>query len=77
MTKNTNKSPDNGKREGQPVQFNRRFYWIRAALVTALVFIFILWSRRASLDTTAYLWASGFAAATLLYFVVSYYMLRR
>jgi hypothetical protein len=76
MSKKANKPPAD-KRGGQPVQFNRRFYWIRAVLVTALVFIFILWSRRASLDTTAYLWASGLAAATLLYFIVSYYMLRR
>jgi len=76
MTKKANKQPANGKRGGQPVQFNRRFYWIRAALVTALVFIFVLWTRRETPDG-AYLWASGFAAATLLYFVVSYYMLHR
>jgi hypothetical protein len=42
-------------------QTNWRWYWIRTALITVLMFIFILWFMLPRAGDTAYLWAAGFA----------------
>ena len=56
---------------------NWRWYWIRTALITVLMFIFVVYFMTPRVGNTAYLWASGFALGILGYFVVSYYFLRR
>lgn len=58
-------------------QTNWRWYWIRTALITVLMFIFVVWFMLPRAGNTAYLWAGGFALGILGYFVVSYYFLRR
>lgn len=69
------------KKNGSPTpparQTNWRWYWIRTALITVLMFIFVLWFMLPRAGNTAYWWAAGFALAILGYFVVSYRFLRR
>ncbi|MBK7216677.1 MAG: hypothetical protein IPH95_06330 [Candidatus Promineofilum sp.] len=56
---------------------NWRWYWIRTALITVLMFIFVVYFMLPRVGNAAYLWAGGFALAILGYFVISYYFLRR
>jgi hypothetical protein len=80
MSKQSSKSPPppaQPEESPQPVTFNRRWYWLRAGLVAALVFIFVMWFAYPTRGTTAIVWAGGLAAAMLGYFVVSYYLLNR
>lgn len=66
-------TPDD--RERPAAGMNWRWYWIRTALITVLMFLFILYLND-DRGASAYLWAGGLALATLGYFVVSYLRLR-
>ncbi len=61
----------------EPPQQNWRWYWIRTALITVLMFIFVLYFTLPRIGSSAYLWAALAALAILAYFVVSYRLLRR
>jgi hypothetical protein len=56
---------------------NKRWYWIRTAIVTILTFVVVMWFAYPARGNLAILWAAGLAAAILGYFVFSYYMLNR
>lgn len=55
----------------------KRWFWIRTALITVLLFIFVMWYTYPSNGNIAILWSAGVAAAVLGYFVFSYYKLYR
>ena len=48
-----------------PPQTNWRWYWIRTALITVLMFIFVLWFMLPRSGSVAYLWATVAAVAIL------------
>lgn len=58
-------------------QTNWTWYWIRTALITVLMFLFVIYFLLPRVGNTAYVWAALAALAILGYFVVSYRMLRR
>ena len=60
---------------GRPT--NWRWYWIRTALITVLMFLFVVWFMLGRAGDMAYLWAAGFALGILGYFVASYYFLHK
>ena len=67
--------PEENEQETTPAQ--KRWYWIRTALITVLLFVFIMWYTYPSNGNIAILWSAGLAAAVLGYFVFSYYKLYR
>lgn len=67
--------PEENDQEISPMQ--KRWFWIRTTLLTALVFIFILYYTYPTSGNGAFLWAIGLAAAVLGYFLFSYYKLYR
>jgi hypothetical protein len=76
MTKNNETPPPAADDAGQTAM-NKRWYWIRAALVTILTFALVMVLAYPTRGNVAILWAAGLAAAILGYFVFSYYMLNR
>lgn len=58
-------------------QPNWRWYWIRTALITVLMFVFVLWFMLPRSGNIAYVWATVLALAILGYFVASYFMLKK
>lgn len=58
-------------------QAQKRWFWIRTALLTVLVFIFVMWYTYPANGNIAILWSAGLAAAILGYFIFSYYKLYR
>lgn len=60
-----------------PPARNWVWYWVRTALITVLMFIFVLWFALPRSGDIAYLWAAGFSLAILAYFAISYYFLKR
>lgn len=77
MAKKTNgQQPATPKSDERPgFQMNWRWYWIRTALTTVLMFLFVLYLAR-SRGAIAYVWAGALSLATLGYFVYSYTKLR-
>jgi hypothetical protein len=71
----TSKAPE--ANDNRPLQVNWRIYWLRAGIVTVLVFALIMFLLYPTRGTIAILWASLLAAAILGYFVVTYYFLNR
>ena len=58
-------------------QAQRRWYWVRTALLTVLMFTFVMWYTYPSRGPIAILWSAGLAALILGYFTFSYYKLYR
>jgi hypothetical protein len=79
MTKKTEDEPveETSEQEPQPITMNWRWYWTRAALLTVLMFILIMWLLYPTRGAVAIWWSVALAGATLGYFVVSYYFLKR
>lgn len=67
--------PEENESPVSPAQ--KRWYWIRTALITVLLFVFVMWYAYPSNGNIAILWSAGLAAAVLGYFVFSYYKLYR
>lgn len=55
----------------------KRWFWIRTALLTILIFIFVMWYAYPTNGNIAILWALGLSGAILAYFVFSYFKLYR
>lgn len=67
--------PEENEPQISPTQ--KRWYWIRTALITILLFVFIMWYTYPANGNIAILWSAGLATAVLGYFVFSYYKLYR
>ena len=66
--------------QGEKPQFSqaqRRWYWIRTALLTVLMFAFVMWYTYPSRGPIAILWSAGLAGLILGYFAWSYRKLYR
>lgn len=77
MTKKKQTPPPAPADDAGQTAMNKRWYWIRTALVTILTFVVVMWFAYPARGNVAILWAAGLAAAILGYFVFSYYMLNR
>jgi hypothetical protein len=79
MTKKAKSHPPDEPQQDdpKPIAMNWRWYWIRAALLTVLIFILMMWFLYPTRGNIAILWSAGLAAAMLGYFVASYYFLNR
>ncbi len=58
-------------------QAQKRWFWIRTALLTVLCFVFVMWYTYPTRGNAAILWSAGLAGAILGYFILSYYKLYR
>ncbi len=78
MTKKAeNQPPVDPEDKGHVSTAAKRWFWIRTALLTVLIFIFVMWYTYPANGNIAILWSAGLAGAILAYFVVSYYKLYR
>lgn len=76
----TKKTPSSEKPENQEHTVSagaKRWFWIRTALLTVLIFIFVMWYTYPTYGNIAILWSAGLAGLILAYFVYSYYKLYR
>lgn len=76
----TKKTTPSGKPENQEHTVSaaaKRWFWIRTALLTVLIFIFVMWYTYPTYGNIAILWSAGLAGLILAYFVYSYYKLYR
>lgn len=74
---NKNNPPDEPEDNNTTSPINFRWYWLRTALLTVLIFIFVMWYTYPSNGAIAILWSAGLAGLVLGYFVFSYYKLYR
>ena len=77
MTKEKAPPPEPQEEERQFTQAQRRWYWIRTALLTVLMFAFVMWYTYPSRGPIAIVWSAGLAVLILGYFTWSYYKLYR
>ena len=77
MTKQKTPPSDPQEQKPQFTQAQRRWFWIRTALITVLIFAFVLWYAYPSRGAGAILWSAGLAVLTLGYFALSYYRFYR
>lgn len=79
MTDDSNKPPADKEKspESRGVGMSFRGWMIRGALLTVLIFVFVLWRLLPVVGNTAYLYAFGLAGAILGWTLFSYYLLNR
>lgn len=77
MTKEKAPPPEPQEEGPQFTQAQRRWYWIRTALLTVLMFAFVMWYTYPSRGPIAIVWSAGLAALILGYFIWTYYKLYR
>lgn len=77
MTKDNLPPTEPPEEKPQFSQAQRRWYWIRTALLTVLMFIFVMWYTYPARGPIAILWSAGLAALILGYFAWSYRNLYR
>ena len=64
-------------KDKRPLQVNWRIYWLRAGIVTVLVFALVMILLYPTRGAVAIRWSALLAAAILGYFVVTHYFLNR
>ena len=73
MTKKTEDRPVEPEENGHQLgTMQKRWYWIRTALITVLVFILVMYYTYPTRGNIAILWSAGLAAAILLLGAANY-----